>query len=276
MGDNRKMIDKRLQDELRARFNPDGSELRKMQLRMLEILHFIDEICKKNNIKYWLSSGTCLGAVRHSGFIPWDDDVDVEMMPKDYKKFCKVLEGIRSTDYALQTHETDFEYVAPYAKLRDLHSEIKETNNNDRWYKYKGLYVDVFPVYIFSSEVMNKLSWILQLVLLHKLTSIDNKKIRQGLLKLNYGLLYNGIFPLFNLFNKFWKKRIIRVGGLGSGFSDRYDKDIADEIIEIVFEDAKFPVLKQYDRYLSSLYGEYMELPQFSSIHPHTNNIIIE
>ena len=61
------MIDPELQAELRQRFNPDGSELRKMQLRMLEMLKYIDRICRENDIKYWLSSGTCLDAVRHGG-----------------------------------------------------------------------------------------------------------------------------------------------------------------------------------------------------------------
>ena len=69
------MITDTLQNELRERYNPDGSILRKQQLRMLEMLQYIDFVCKKHNIRYWLCSGTLLGAVRHGGFIPWDDDV---------------------------------------------------------------------------------------------------------------------------------------------------------------------------------------------------------
>ena len=71
------MIDQEIQAKLREKFNPDGSMLRKQQLRMLEILLYIDKVCKENNINYWLSSGTLLGAVRHGGFIPWDDDLDI-------------------------------------------------------------------------------------------------------------------------------------------------------------------------------------------------------
>ena len=78
-------------DELRQRYNPDGSLLRRQQLRMLDILVEVDRICKKHHIEYWLSSGTLIGALRHNGFIPWDDDLDIEMMRKDYLRLLEVL-----------------------------------------------------------------------------------------------------------------------------------------------------------------------------------------
>ena len=76
---------------LRQRFNPDGSLLRRQQLRMLEILVEIDKICQHHQIPYWLSSGTLIGAVRHNGFIPWDDDLDIEMMRSDYLRLMDIL-----------------------------------------------------------------------------------------------------------------------------------------------------------------------------------------
>ena len=151
------MLDSDLQLELRARFNPDGSELRRIQLRQLEILKYVDGICKKNGIPYWLSSGTLLGAVRHGGFIPWDDDVDIEMLKEDFNKLCHILEHSVSDDYVLQTHNTDPEYFAPYAKLRDIHSFINEINSNDIWYKYKGLYIDIFAIERSNSYIVSNL-----------------------------------------------------------------------------------------------------------------------
>ena len=103
------MIDAETQQELRYRFNPDGSPLRFQQLRMLDILCYIDAICKENNIKYWLSSGTLIGAVRHGGFIPWDDDLDIEMLREDYLKFEKVFR--ENDDFALQTYKNDKYYI---------------------------------------------------------------------------------------------------------------------------------------------------------------------
>ena len=140
------MIDSQLQQELRERFNPDGSMLRKQQLRMLEILLYIDKVCKENNINYWLSSGTLLGAVRHGGFIPWDDDLDIEMMREDYDRFQKVFSN--NEDYVLQTYKSDKNYLLPFAKVRDLHSELDELGNNVS-FKYKGCFVDIF---IFSNK----------------------------------------------------------------------------------------------------------------------------
>ena len=71
------MIEKSLKSELRKRFNPAGSILRRQQMRMLELLGAVDKVCKKHNIPYWLSSGTLIGAARHQGFIPWDDDLEI-------------------------------------------------------------------------------------------------------------------------------------------------------------------------------------------------------
>ena len=110
------MISPELQLKLRERFNPEGSMLRRQQQRMLDILLYVDKVCRENDIRYWLSSGTLLGAVRHGGFIPWDDDLDIEMLKEDYEKFMRVF--VDNDDYVLQTRHNDKYYLLPFAKLR--------------------------------------------------------------------------------------------------------------------------------------------------------------
>ena len=116
-----------MDSELRKRFNPDGSLLRRQQLRMLELLEVIDVICRKHQIPYWLSSGTLIGAARHKGFIPWDDDLDIEMLRSDYLRLLKVLPQELPDNLALQTNETDPNYIFIYGKLRDKDSHLEET-----------------------------------------------------------------------------------------------------------------------------------------------------
>ena len=118
-----------MDSELRKRFNPDGSLLRRQQLRMLELLEVIDVICRKHQIPYWLSSGTLIGAARHKGFIPWDDDLDIEMLRSDYLRLLKVLPQELPDNLALQTNETDPNYIFIYGKLRDKDSHLEETNS---------------------------------------------------------------------------------------------------------------------------------------------------
>jgi len=96
--------------------------LRRQQMRMLELLLEVDRICKKHHISYWLSSGTLIGAARHGGFIPWDDDLDIEMLLPDYKRLLEVLPQELPETMALQSVDTDKNYFFFYAKVRDRRS----------------------------------------------------------------------------------------------------------------------------------------------------------
>ena len=145
-----------MDSELRKRFNPDGSLLRRQQLRMLELLEVIDVICRKHQIPYWLSSGTLIGAARHKGFIPWDDDLDIEMLRSDYLRLLKVLPQELPDNLALQTNETDPNYIFIYGKLRDKDSHLEETNSYDRIFHYTGIYIDIFPL----EKIPYCLAWI--------------------------------------------------------------------------------------------------------------------
>lgn len=261
------------QQALRNRFNPDGSLLRAYQLRMFEMLRFIDEVCRRHHIRYWLCSGTLLGAVRHGGFIPWDDDLDIEMLREDYERFVKVMEVEKNGRYDLQTHRTDPDYFAPYGKVRDLRSTIKEDNTNDWYYKYHGAYIDVFIMDPSSSEFLCKLAGFMQDKLLYGANRTLKKWWGRKLyFSVAYPLLYKVLFPLFRCLGKMGAHGQLRHTPGSCFLSPREEKDIFP-LGELMFEGGIFPVPGNYDAYLTKIYGCYMSLPDLDKIVMHTVNV---
>ena len=273
------MIDAKLQDELRIRFNPDGSELRRYQLYLLEMLKDFDVICRKHNIRYWLSSGTCLGAVRHGGFIPWDDDLDVEMLKPDYDKLLKVFR--ENENYVLQTSESDPYYALPFAKFRDKRTHISEVSGLSRFASFSGAFIDVFPIER-SSKIMSYVSAYLTLPMLYFWSDhvIPRFKIYPTWLRTLFKIqkvanqtvigmcrILNGIYPSEALRHSF-----------GSPFfkNRRWQEDFFP-LRYVKFEDASFPVPCNYSHYLSAMYGDYEKIPSINTIQaPHVCEISYE
>lgn len=265
------MIDPELQKELRARFNPDGSLLRRHQLRMLEMLKYIDKVCQENNIPYWLSSGTCLGAVRHGGFIPWDDDVDIEMLGKDYDRFVKIMERQRNDRYILHTHKNDSSYVWQFGKFRDNFSILKEPSLIDRDYKYQGLYIDVMPMDYSPSDVVNEMGEFLLRLCLHTNT-YNNIVLRKIARSVSYFISFRLIAPIIKLMTR---KTDTLHHRFGSPFHKKRDiKDIFP-LKEILFEGYKFKIPQHEETYLSKIYGNYMQLPDLNAIKNHSVELLL-
>ena len=131
--------------------------LRKAQLIMLDMLIEFDVLCKKHQLQYWLDSGTLLGAVRHQGFIPWDDDIDLSMPVEDYNKFLKISGSELSNDIFFQTSKTDKNFKFDYIKLRSNKASIVEFHEKDKQVKYhQGVFVDIFPMLTIENTEDNK------------------------------------------------------------------------------------------------------------------------
>jgi len=123
---------------------PEGdTELRSCQLVMLRILKIFDRICGEAGLRYWIASGTLLGAVRHRGFIPWDDDVDVMMPLDDYRRFLELAPALLPYDLFLQTRATDPAHPVAWAKLRDRFSFMDDPGGPFAY--SQGIPIDVFP-----------------------------------------------------------------------------------------------------------------------------------
>jgi lipopolysaccharide cholinephosphotransferase len=111
----------------------------------LHLLYVFDAICKEYNLTYFLGGGTLLGAMRHGGFIPWDDDLDVGMPLKDYKKFLKIAPNVLPKDVLLQTPKTNPHTALPFSKLRDAYSFYYEMRPDIATSDFAGIYLDIFP-----------------------------------------------------------------------------------------------------------------------------------
>ena len=263
------MIDSQTNIKLIERFSPKGSLLDKHHQRLLEILIYFDKICRENNIRYWLSSGTALGAVRHGGFIPWDDDADVEMLREDVEKLKAIFS--EKDGYALQTQETDPFYSAPYGKFRDLRSRIEE-HPQDTNYVYKGVYIDVFVLDKCPSLMLFKICALLGWKLVLE-SGNANTLIKKKFYFFNKKLLFS-IFGFLSKLFKLLPTSLYR-HCLGSTFSKpRFLKDIFP-LKEIEFENHKFFVPKNCNAYLSKIYGDYNKLPDFDNLHVHVSNVEI-
>lgn len=124
----------------------NSQELRRMQLIQVELLEEVDRICQKYHISYSIEGGTLLGAIRHKGFIPWDDDVDIAMVRSEYRKFCKACEKeLDKEKYFFQNHDTDPEYRWGYAKLLKNNTSFVRYGQEHMKMK-RGVYVEIFPM----------------------------------------------------------------------------------------------------------------------------------
>lgn len=263
------MIDKELQRRLKEKYNPEGSALRRHQLDTLEILKIVHTICIDNGIRYWLSSGTLLGAVRHGGFIPWDDDVDIEMLEKDYWKFLKVAKSQLPSGFVLQTHRTDSHYYAPYAKVRNEKIIIAEKDGQDLNYKYRGIYIDVFylkPTYRFLAFI----SGILQNFIIFRASKLKvfSYFVSNFLFFILNGLLY----PIFSAISLFAPKTVL-YQSLGSGFLKSRNYSDIFPLKTVEFEGFCFNAPCNVDGYLSNLYGDYTKLPDLEHVEYHIKEL---
>ena len=266
------MIDPALHSELRERFNPDGSPLRRHQLLMLDMLKKIDRLCRDNGITYWLSSGTCIGALRHGGFIPWDDDVDIEMFEPDFKRLRRLMMDYSGDDLVWQDSSTDYEYVQPFAKIRDTHTEICELENADRNYKYRGAFIDVFVLRPSSSLKLYEFGGKFQQLFFYRTQRLENRFLRRSVLSFSRVFVSRMVFPLLNYIGLVGSNGQFR-HRLGTNFTKARSMEDIKSTRLVEFEDTMLPVPVNAENYLRKIYGNYESVPDLDNITPHITEI---
>ena len=253
--------------------------LRDIQLFELKMLKDVVKVCDDNNIEYMLSSGTLLGAVRHGGFIPWDDDIDIYMTLDNYKKFLKVGQQALGEKYFVQNYETDKLYFEMWTQIRangTTSMPIKFKN----WNIHFGMCLDIFPLVGVSDnekkrKKQKKALCFNRLLLMDgflKATgeNISSKmkllykipyRIRKAICKFNERKIYLD-FRKYDSCSIIWYD-IIKI----------YPAELFKNLTKIKFEDTEFTTLSKYDEYLTILYGDYMTPPKESERNGHSGEL---
>ena len=239
-------------------------QLRRCQLKQLSMLEEIDRICQKRHIGYWLDGGTLLGAVRHKGFIPWDDDIDIAMRQEDLQRFIEVAPQELPDTLYLQSRQTEPGYPSPVAKVRDKNSFYIEPSDDMASDYGKGLFIDIFPMVNYPTVSRSFV-----------------KKVVLGISK-SYSILHRShYYSLRSCAELFWfggkylfcralwsiiaalrpKDTYLSNILINNGYGIMHRQDSVFPLGTITFEGKTFSAPANPDAYLSDLYRNYMEIP---------------
>ncbi len=251
-------------------------EIEELKEIQLELLQYIHDFCIKQGINYSLCGGTLIGAVRHKGYIPWDDDIDIMMPRPDYEKFLSLFNNSqiqKNVDYKVIDCTNDKQYFQPFAKVVNIKTSLVETY--DRPLESLGAYVDVFPCDGLPDDSSERdLYWKKIFRLRNLNTIIYQKKLDniKGLKKILRKILYVVFKMLPATFyakkvnakarrNDFESAQFVACSVFGYGRREEVPHSVFDSYVDLTFEGRKFKAMIGYDKYLSSLYGDYMQLP---------------
>ena len=253
------------------------TSLRNLQLAELELLKKVDKFCKKNNIKYSIIGGTLLGAIRHKGFIPWDDDIDIGMPRDDFEKFCSLIKKDDNIKFKSFQTTKDYIYYAPIVYDESITAINKSVNNE----KIINPWIDVFP---YDGVPNNKIKKKIHLFRLLYLRALINISAFDDLIKMNKKRpFYEKVIIFFG--RLLYKTHLLNTKKLLYKLDKnlkKYNYNDSQEVINFMgayrlkemilktyieqqelykFEDSKFPGAKDYDGFLKHFYGDYMKLP---------------
>ena len=252
----------------------DQATLKKVQPILLDMVKEIKRVCDENGIRYFLYRGTFLGAVRHNGFIPWDDDMDVAMLREDYEKFCRIAPDKLSPEYCFQNWHTDAAYAHPFGKVRKRNTVYIETKCHPL--PENGFYIDIYPIDFAPAEEAERRKLSGKLLHLYRVKLMkcrytpwmENDKIIWKK-RLGY-LLYQAaaLFVSQKVLVKAYEKLALSVPEGDTVYEQSalpktyyFKRSWCEYLKDYPFEDTSFQGPEEYDAFLSSLYGNYMQLP---------------
>lgn len=253
-----------------------SSEMKQVWKVELELLKKLDEVCKKNNLKYFGDSGTLLGAVRHKGFIPWDDDIDVVMLREDYDKLRKIANKEFKEPFFLQNAYNDKGYFREHMQLRNSNTTAILMYEGKKVSFNQGIFIDIFPLDEISNNIIERKIKSIKLNLYKRIFKImfkkendTNSKIKCCLKKIIRTVFKEeNYYKMYDNFEKTCKKvmfksdTVDKVSFLNNISSYRYlPKEYYLQTIEVAFENTIIPIPKEYDKILRKLYGDNYMTP---------------
>lgn len=242
-------------------------DIKKMQNVQLSILDELKRVCLENGLSYALAFGTCLGAIRHKGFIPWDDDIDVYMPITDFNKLIKLQNKFQKR-YFLQTNETDPEYGLMIGRLRDSETTLIEKGESCRNINH-GVFIDIYPVFNCPGSKIKQKFLVASSLLLRLMLYGATPKNRGFVMKVGAGVV-------LKLCPKVFQKKVVDVlkrlllnqpesnyksSFYGDEVNIRYKTETLFPFTYVDFQGRREPVPNNYDVYLKQTYGDYMKLP---------------
>ncbi len=233
-------------------------------------MKYIDSLCRENNITYFIMGGTALGAIRHGGFIPWDDDLDIFMTPSEYTKFKKIFEEKNSDKFVIQEWRTTPNYLE-YAKVRMNGTTFIEECFKDRKDLHQGIYVDIMILHkVPNKKIIQKIVYFdCKFVTLYALSQRNWKPKSKGQ---SFALFLLKLLPK-KIIAKRAYKRIYKYDLLEKNFkwcywitpakfrNGLFDQSFFIDPIDIQFEDTSLLCSAHIKDYLAYRYGDYMKLP---------------
>ncbi|MCM1047764.1 MAG: LicD family protein [Clostridiales bacterium] len=260
--------------------NIDSATLRQIQMIQLEMLIEVDRICKKHNIHYNIIAGTLLGAVRHGGYIPWDDDADVAMLRPEYEKFRDICKTeLDAKRFYFQDDRNTRGYRWGYGKIRRKNTLFLREHQEHMPYE-QGIFIDIFPLdsvpdNYFMRSIKNFECFCVRKVLWSKVGKIAEKNIlKRQIYKLLDNIPENKVRTYYHkMIIRANKKqtRMVRILLFPTPNNEYgYYRFWYENSQDTVFEGKIFQGIKDYDSYLSFKFGNYMELPptEMRKVHP--------
>ena len=249
--------------------------IEEIKVIQLDLLNKVDEVCRANNLRYSLGGGTLLGAVRHKGYIPWDDDIDIMMPRPDYEIFIQLINSSQEK-YKIQCFLTDFTYVDLSAKFYDSSTILIDDIVDNK--KQIGVSIDIFPIDGLGNskkeavKAFRKKAFLRELLVAAQWKKYFRSKTHAWYYEIPRFLLFcisRNIdkTKIFREIEKYYISikydEVSYVAAVGGSYREReiLPKQLYSEFVLLEFENKKYYVIKGYDEYLTSIFGDYMTLP---------------